>query len=162
MGLESYLLRLHGNDCTSLQIAEYSQRRFGIVPDLEQAPLTPAYTHFVFRDGHHVIEYEFFQDGDSCEVSLRFALCHPPSVDRVFVNQATELIKRFGLNATICEELPEDEPRIYTAADLTRFMANCAWSIARSRLYWQQMFDTEEIGLSVSDALQKFFHPVSV
>jgi len=34
---------------------------------------------------------------------------------------------------------------------------NCSWSIARSRAYWRQMFGTEEVGLSVSDALRKFF-----
>ena len=161
MGLESYLLRLRGQNCTAQRVVEYSQRRFGILRDHEQAPLSRAYSHFVFRDGLHVIEYEFLQESDSCEVSLRFALCHPPSIDRVFLAQVADLMTQFGMEATICEELPADAPTVYASGNLAQFTANCTWSIARSRAYWHQMFGSEEVGLSVTDALQKFFHGVS-
>jgi hypothetical protein len=104
-----------------------------------------------------VIEFEFFQAADGYEVSLRFALCHPSSVDRVFVEVALSLMSEFYLTATICEELPKDEPREYTSRDRDRFITNCCWSIARSRLLWRQMFGMEEAGLSVSDALRRYF-----
>ena len=160
MGLESYLLRLHGKDCDAQQIADYAQHCLGLVPDPEQYRLRDAYSHYVFRDGQHVIEYELLQDHGSCDVTMRFALCHPSSVDTIFIQQASNLMKQFAMQATICEELPDNEPRTYTVQDLGRLKTNCAWSMACCRQYWQRMFGTEEIGLSVCDALQRFFFRV--
>ena len=157
MGQECYLLRLHGKRSDAPEVAEYIQQRFGATPDPTQPPLSAAYSHFVFRDGLHVIEYEFYQASDSCGVSMRFALCHPPSVDPIFLAQACDLVSHFGLDATICEELPAGAPRVYAAADLDRFAANGAWSIAQSRGYWRQMFGPDEAGLSVRDARGRFF-----
>ena len=161
-GIESYILRLHGNDCDSLQIADYAQRCLGVVPDIEQSPLSDACSYYVYRDGLHVIEYELLQDHGSCQVTMRFALCHPSSVDSIFIQQAIDLMKHFNMEATICDELPDDALRTYTMQELARFKTNCAWSIACCREHWQQMFGTETIGLSVSDALQRFFHGLPV
>jgi hypothetical protein len=156
MGVESYLMRLRGNQSDLDEVVSYSSRMFGITPDLDQSALSSAYSHYVYRDDLHVIEFEFFQATGYYEVSIRFALCSPTSVDQVFIAHVLALMRNFTLIATICEELPEREPRDYNKEDAGRFIANCSWSIARSRTYWQQMFGTEEAGLSVSDALRKF------
>ncbi len=157
MGVESYLMRLQGNQSDLDEVIHYSRRMFGIALDLDQSPLSSAYSHYVYRDDLHIIEFEFFQASGYYEVSIRFALCSPTSIDQVFIAQALELMRSFNLTATICEELPEQEPREYKKECADRFSENCSWSIARSRAYWQQLFGTEEVGLSVSDALRKFF-----
>lgn len=156
MGMESYLLRLRGKQPDSEAFVMYSQR-LGIIPDPDEYALSSAYSHYVFRDPLHVIEYELFREDNSYEVSIRFALCHPSSVDQVFLAHALGLMKRFNMTATICEELPEGEPREYNTHDLDRFASNCYWSISRAREYWRAMFGTEEVGLSTRDALGKFF-----
>ncbi len=154
MGVESFLVRLRGQQPDLQEIVVYSRRALGIVPDPEQQVLTSAYSYYVFRDGKHVIEFEFFQARESFDISIRFALCHPPSVDQIFIGHALALMRRFHLIATICEELPEGEPTDYGKEYLDRFTANCSWSIARARGYWREMFGSEEMGVSVSDALR--------
>jgi hypothetical protein len=139
------------------RIAAFVQQSLGAVSDPDQSALSPAYTHYVYHDGSHVIEYELFQDADSAEVSLRFALCNSPSIDRVFTSQSAALMAAFGMVATICEELPAGEPNCYAFDDLSRFSSNCLWSINRSREYWSQMFGPERLPLSVADAVRKFF-----
>ena len=158
MGVESYLVRLRGEHRKASRVAEYARVSFGITSDFEQSPLSSAYSHFVFRDGTHVIEYEFFQDGSGYEVSLRFALCHPVSVDGVFLAQAANLMTQFDLVATICEELPAGVRVVYSANELDEFVAKCAWSITRSRGYWRKMFGTEVAGVSVAGALGRFVY----
>jgi hypothetical protein len=162
MGAESYLLRLRGQQSDLPSVVSYCRSSFGVMPDLQQFALSDAYSYYVFRDALHVIEFEFYQSVGSYEISIRFALCHPSSVDQVFLAHALALMKQFNLTATICEELPEGEPREYTAADYDRFAANCSWSIARSRAYWRQMFGSEEAGLSVSDAVRAYVLPKCV
>jgi hypothetical protein len=162
MGMESYLLRLRTRQSNIGQIAAFVQQSLGAVPDPDQSALSPAYTHYVYHDGSHVIEYELFQDGDSVEISLRFALCNSPSIDRVFTSQSTALMTAFGMAATICEEVPEGEPSCYAPDDLDRFSSNCMWSINRSREYWSQMFGSERLPLSVADAVRKFIYGETV
>jgi hypothetical protein len=140
----------------------YAQGSLGIVPDPTQHALSSAYSYYVFRDGLHVIEYEFLQEPESYEISMRFALCHPPSVDRVFLGHAVALTRQFNLTAIIGGELPEGEPAEYDTDNLERFAANCSWSIARDREYWRQMFGPEEMGLSVVDALRHFFYKENI
>ncbi|MGL4555302.1 MAG: hypothetical protein ACRC33_29395 [Gemmataceae bacterium] len=162
MGVESYLLRLRTPQCAPGPIAAFLQQSLKVVPDHDQSPLSPAYSHYVYRDGSHVIEYELFRVGDSTETSLRFALCNRPSIDRVFIEQAAALMAAFGSVATICEELPGGEPNNYNADALPRFATNCMWSINRSREYWSQMFGSERLPLSVAAAVQKFFYAEAV
>jgi hypothetical protein len=157
MGVESYLLRLRGQQSDLGSVISYSRLSFGIIPDQQQHALSRAYSHYVFQDASHIIEFEFFQATGYYEVSIRFALCNPSSVDQVFLAHAVALMSQFNLTATICEELPEGVPRDYNPADHDLFIAHCSWSIARSRDMWREMFGAEEAGLSVSQALRKFF-----
>lgn len=162
MGVECYLVRLRGPRRDGSEVAAYARAVLGAVLDPQPDALSGAHTHYALRSGPHVIEIELFQDGAACEVSLRFALCHPPSVDPEFIALTTDLMRQFDLVATICEELPEGEPRDYTAVDLGRFASNCTWSIARAREGWRQMFGSEEAGLSTLDCVRRFMYGEAV
>jgi hypothetical protein len=162
MGVESFLVRLRSRQPDLQAVVTYAQCSLGIVPDPKQHALSSAYSYYVFRDGLHVIEFEFLQERESYDISMRFALCHPPTVDRAFLAHAVVLTRQFDLTAIIGGELPEGEPAEYDKNNLERFAANCSWSIARDREYWRRMFGPEEMGLSVVDALQYFFHKENI
>lgn len=156
MGMESYLLRLHGNRSDRKNIVEFAQSSLGLVQDIDQFyARTPPYSYYVSRDGRHVIEFEFREENDQIDLSVRFALCHPSSVGPIFLGLIESLMEQFDLTATICENLPENEPREYSRFD-DRFAANCLWSISDAKSMWQRQFGPEEAGLSVSDALRRF------
>jgi hypothetical protein len=157
MGVESFLVRFGSRQPDLQAVVTYAQHSLGIVPDPQQHAMNSAYSYYVFRDGLHVIEFEFWQQRESYDISMRFALCHPPSVDRVFLDHAVALTRQFDLTAIIGGELPEGEPAEYNTDNLERFAANCSWSIGREREYWQRQFGPEEMGLSVVDALRHFF-----
>ena len=155
MGIESYLLKLTGRGMGMQELVRFGESVLGLTSDPQQYPLSKADSYYVYRDNRHVIEFELSQRTDHCQVSVRFALCNPVSVERVALPLVTALMDQFGMKATICEGLPEGEPREYSTGE--RFAANFSRSIARSREEWRQMFGPEEVGLSVSDALRKFF-----
>ena len=123
MGIESYLLRLGGNHETE-SVSRDLTSTLGFKPDPDQYAMT-GYSYHVYRDGHHVIECEVADRSTHCHVSLRFALCNPPSIDKFFIDVAAELMSRFHLTAVVCEHLPTDAPTQYDASNILQFTANC-------------------------------------
>ena len=163
MGVECYLLRLHGRQSDFEAAVDYSQSALGALRDPGSHFLDHVYSYFVFSDTSHVIESEFSPQPDCFEISLRFALCHPDSVRQVFLCLAQSLMRQFNMTATICEDLPEGEPREYGPSD-QRFADNCLWSMKSAQEEWRRDFGPEELGVSTSEALRHFFfepRPVS-
>lgn len=156
MGVESYLSRLTGQQDVNT-IGNYLISFLSAQPDSTQSAPSGSDQHFVFRDGRHVIEFELTQRGRFGQLSVRFAICHPASVDDVFVSIVTSLMAQLQMTATICEALPAGTPSEYGATEVTKFAANCRWSIESARKEWRRAFGPEEAGLSVSDACQKFY-----
>jgi hypothetical protein len=156
VGVESYLLRLRGRRSDVDSAVEYAQNAFGLAPDPEQTVLSNAYSYSAYRDGLHVIEFEYFRKDARFEISIRFALCNPSSIDQVFLGIVRSLMKKFDMTAQICEQLPKGEQTEYSVTEEDRFSANYSWSVEKSRERWRQMFGTEQAGLSVSNALQRF------
>jgi hypothetical protein len=157
MGSESYLLRMKGKEDTKA-VSNYLTSRLGFKPDLNQYAMTDKYSHYVLRDDRYVIECELVNRSPYSQISLRFALCNPDSVDEQFVAIASDLMSQFQMTAAICEELPADVPTEYDISDLSRFARYCTWSILRARQAWQKAYGSDEAGLSVSDACRKFLY----
>jgi hypothetical protein len=156
MGVESYLLRLTGQKDVQA-VGHYLTSVLGARPDSTQSPPSGSDQHFVIRDGRHVIECELARRGAFGQLSVRFAICHPTSVDDVFVNIIIYLIVQLQMTATICEMLPAGAPSQYGATEITEFAANCRWSIGHARNEWHKAFGSEEAGISVSDACRRFY-----
>jgi hypothetical protein len=112
----------------------------------------------VFRDGKHVVEFEVLsaRGRAPARVSMRFTLCHPDSVDRVFLEIATNLMTRQSLSASICEDLPDGTPRDYSQHEIGAFRVWCLWSIDHARRQWQRQFGPERIAVSTAAAWKHF------
>jgi hypothetical protein len=156
MGVESYLLRLTGQQDVKA-IGNYLTSALGAHPDSTQSAPSGSDQHFVIRDGRHVIEFELAQRGRFGQLSVRFAICHPASLDDVFVSIVASLMAQLQMTATICEVLPAGTPSEYDATEVTEFAANCRWSIDSARKEWHRAFGPEEAGVSVSDACRKYY-----
>jgi hypothetical protein len=156
MGVESYLVRLTGQQNVKT-IGNYLLSVIGAQPDPTQSVPSGSDQHFVIRDGRHVIEFELAQRGRFGQLSVRFAICHPASVDDVFVSIITSLIAQLRMTATICEFLPAGTPSQYGANEAAGFAVNCRWSIDYARKEWRRAFGSEEAGVSVADSCRKSY-----
>ena len=134
MGMECYLLRLEGSNSMDHMESDLIRLR-RMEPDSSYKTGSRGERYFVFRDGEHVIELELHpvSGGRVTKVSMRFALCHPDSVDRVFVEIAAGLMTRRNLSATICEDLPSGTQRDYSRHEIDAFRVWCLWSIENAR-----------------------------
>ena len=155
MGVESYLVRLTGHHDVET-VGQFLTLGLGAQPDHQSRP-SGNDEYFVLRDGRHVVEFELAKRGEVCELSIRFAICHPKSIDDVFVSIVTSLIKQLQMTATICELLPVGTPSRYDAVQAAKFATYCRWSIEHAREQWRRQFGSEEAGVSVSEACRKFY-----
>ncbi len=157
MGVESYLVRTSIKSSDLNAVISLAESQFGLVPDSDQSPLSGNDLYYVYRDGRHVIEFEFAQRGDAIQVSLRFALCNPESIDRIFIQQITKLLDHFDGTVTLCDK--RGIPMTYTRESLDAFAVYCLSDIERERGYWCEMFGRTVAGISVSEALRTFVLP---
>lgn len=158
MGMECYLLRLHGNssiDDVEADLAGLSHVERDVWPHMA----LHGERYYAFRDGRHVLEFELspVAEGHATDISLRFALCHPDTIGEVFVAIATGLMTRLGFSATIVEDLPEGVQRGYSPGEVDAFIPACLWTICNARQQWQRQFGPELMGVSVNDACRFFF-----
>lgn len=158
MGVESYLLRLNGG--CPLHNVESNLQSIGHV-ERDEWPHRAIHgeIYYVFKDGTHVIEFELCSapDGLDTEVNMRFAICHPNSIDKVFTDIAIALMSGLGLSASMCEDVPNGVQREFAPQQSSSFTACCLWSIANARGRWQRQFGMEQMGVSVDQACKYFF-----
>src|SRR5438874_2440398 len=67
--------------------------------DPDSVPLSGS-TFYLMDNGAQVVEIQLTES--PVQVSCRFTLCHPPSVDSVFLGLIRELMRRLGMEARIC------------------------------------------------------------
>jgi hypothetical protein len=162
MGMESYLVRMVGDAVDYPAVTRFAVSKLGLVAEPNQSPSTSTDTYYSYRDDRHVIEFEFSPRGESFQISVRFALCHPTSVDVIFSKLIFNFLDEFPLTAIICEELPPGNIRQFTAASKQDFERSYSLSVSQSRVYWRKMFGFQEAGMAVSDALQRYVFPTCV
>jgi hypothetical protein len=159
MGMESYLVRLTGKSAGLRPVVEFAERELGLVPDFGQHSHSGNELFFALRDGRHVIEFEIAHCESVFEISVRFALCNPPSVDEVFIRLITQLLERFDSTATVSDEPSEGTAKVFSRKTKDLFALEIHKSINRSRGYWRGMFGLEEAAVPVSEALRRFVLP---
>jgi len=158
MGMESYLVKIR------VPPAEYAAVRLFAESEFQLTPEPPGYvsgnsSYYSFRDGRHVIEWEFAPAHDQYPISVRFALCHPDTVDAVLIELVCRILDRFTAAATIVEPLPEGAARDHSAKTKAEFARDCRGSIQICRGYWRATFGPRTAGLSHADAMREFILP---
>ena len=158
MGMESYMVKIHVPQSDYSAVRQFSETELQLILE-PPGFFSRDYSYYSFRDGRHVIEWEFAPDRDKCEISMRFALCHPETVDDVFIGLVCRVLDRFNATATIVEPLPGGAVRDHSAQTKAECVRDCRGSIQICRGYWRATFGPRTAGLSHEDAMREFVLP---
>jgi hypothetical protein len=144
MGLEDHRIAL---DCTwtTESVVDLLRERL----DFALAELvSPTTVYLEYTDSQHIIEAEVFAADDHTHIALRFALCQPASVDRVFERLVRQLIEEVGATISGAEhEAPQHALRLNFDA------------IQVERVAWQRVFGAETLRTSCLGAIERFVAP---
>src|SRR6266849_4926910 len=111
MGFETFRVELRGGKAKFGEADEAIRKLPHIKPDPHSLP-TKGSTYYLFDDGRHAIELELMDS--PLRLSCRFTLCHPPSVDAVFLGLIRELMNRLGMEARICDDVGPEHASSYS------------------------------------------------
>lgn len=156
MGFESFRVELAGGPATFEQAAEAVRRLPRVRPD-PGTGLWPDSRYYLFDDGRHVIEIEVAPRPVS--VSLRFALCHPPSVDAALIELVRQLFDRLGMEARICEDVPSGEAQSFSADRLSEFSETVRRAVVRPRAAWVAQFGPDQFPATTRDVFERVILP---
>lgn len=156
MGFEHFRVELRGGQITYAQAAEIIRRLPNIKPDRESIPLSGS-TYFLMDNGSHVIELELMEA--TVQVSCRFTLCHPPSIDAAFLSFVRELMMRLGMKARNIEgDRPEDD-RSFSLGEFTEFSAITSHWIAVRRAEWIAGFGDRTLAATTNEVYKQLILP---
>src|SRR5438105_5008432 len=102
MGFETFRVELGGGRATHCDALAAIRGLQHVGPDDDSIPIEGS-TFYVVNDEQHVIEVEV-KDAP-VRLSCRFILCHPPSVDTIFLGIVQELLVRLGMEVRICDDV---------------------------------------------------------
>jgi hypothetical protein len=100
-------------------------------------------TFLRYEDSDHIIECSVSHRAP-CHVSLRFALCHPPTIDAVFIGIASNIGLAFDAHCNI------------PGVDRDDLAGALLPDIATDRALWQRNFGTTFARLSCQGAMQRY------
>ena|SRR5581483_668305 len=156
MGFEHFRVELRGG-CTRYAEADETIRRLPHVRlDPDPAPL-PRSIFYVMDDGTHVLELELMDS--PVHLSCRFTLCHPPSVDGVFLGLIRELMVRLGMEVRICDDVRPEHARSFSLDEFAEFSAATPHYIAVRRAEWIAAFGDQRIGATTNEVYQRVILP---
>jgi hypothetical protein len=149
MGFESFQVRLEGGQSTQKDVVATLVTLDGVSRDRE-AEFTPGWPCFLFRDGRHAIEVEVAEGCAS--ISCRFTLCHPPSVDKAFLDLIKRFMERFGMRARICDDVTPEHSNDFALDHFDEFAQATLGYIAARRLEWKSMFGDQQMAATTAEA----------
>jgi hypothetical protein len=156
MGFESFRIELHGGSAMFPQAQEEIRVFPQVRLDQQSLPMKGS-TYYVFRDGRHVIEMEL-RDAP-VKITCRFTLCHPPSIDAVFLHWVRELMLRLGMEATICDDVGPEHRHSFSLTQFTEFSAATLDYIAMRRGEWNAAFGLEPLSATTNEVYQRIILP---
>lgn len=118
----------------------------------------PGESHLRWEDREHIIEIEVAAAARTT-MSLRFAVCHPNSIDDVFADLVVHLAAKLKADVLIAEDVQPDDPGLGWAfspsqpTDLRRALVQC---IPKKRLLWRAEFGNAEARVSCREAIDRF------
>src|SRR5438128_10385699 len=110
-------------------------------------------TFYVFDDGQHSIELELMDS--PVRLSCRFTLCHPASVDSVFVGLVRDLMIRLGMEAKICDDVRPEDSHAFSLHEFAEFSTLTSRSIAARRTEWIAAFGDEPMAATTNEVYQR-------
>ncbi|MBX9625074.1 MAG: hypothetical protein K2X82_14800 [Gemmataceae bacterium] len=156
MGFESFRVELRGGHATRAQADEAVRLLPHATPDAGAVP-SPGSTYYTVTDRRHVIEVEV--SGDPPRVSLRFTLCHPPSVDAAFLALVRDLMARLGMGARVCDDVPPEQAGPFPLVRFAEFADLASQVICARRAEWAANFGPAEFPATTPEVYEKVILP---
>jgi len=156
MGFEAFRVELRGGKAQYRETDEVLRKLPHIQPDPYSVPIKGS-TFYVSADGQHVIELEL--KDSPVRVSCRFTLCHPPSVDAVFLGLVRELMVRLGMEAKICDDVRPEHSRPFSLLEFTELAAIISGYVAARRAEWISAFGAQALAATTNEVYQRIILP---
>jgi hypothetical protein len=156
MGVEDFLVRIETDANSTTVVAELLTIP-GVIRDTAAIRMA-SYIFLRFEDEEHIVELEI-QDRKPCVVSLRFALCHPSSIEQVFGALVGQIARVLAGRVSIAEDVEPDVVPVGTAFGPPHWNSlNAAIDacVDKKRRLWQADFGTKTARASCREALEKF------
>ncbi len=113
--------------------------------------------YYIFDDSKHIIELEISQrEANIIKISCRFAVCHPISIDNVFIELIIIIAKKLKSKIEILDETPNGDPYQFFYPEYEKFETVLKKTIEIKRNYWMQDFGSETASLRTSEAIKKY------
>ncbi len=156
MGFESFRVELRGGRSEYGEADEAIRNLPHIKLDQHSLP-TQGSTYYVMDDGEHAIELEV---ADSpVRLSCRFTLCHPPSVDSVFLGLVRELMIRLGMEVRICDAVHPEHAHPFSLKQFAEFSDVTSRYIAARRAEWIAEFGDEPFPATTNEVYERVILP---
>jgi hypothetical protein len=156
MGFESFRVELRGGSVTYPQADDAVRKLPHVRPDEQSVPL-PGSTFYLIADGQHTIEVELMVS--PVRLSCRFTLCHPPSVDAVFLGVVRELMSRLGMEVKICDDVGPEDAHPFSVQAFAQFSAAIARYIAARRAEWIAAFGDKTMAATTNEVCERIILP---
>jgi hypothetical protein len=156
VGFESFRVELSGGPATLAQANEAVRRLPHVRPDLESG-LWPDSQYYAADDGRHLIEIEV--SPDPVRVSIRFTLCHPPSVEAALVDIVRQLATQLGMEVRICADVPPPDDLPFSAAQMRQFAEAVRRAAAGPRTEWIAQFGSDQFPASTREVFERVILP---
>ena len=156
MGFESFQVTLRGGQVGHAEVNETVR----ILPHMKldpQSAFSPSSICYVMDDGQHVIEVELMDAPVS--LSCRFTLCHPDTIDFAFLGLLRRLMVRFGMEATIRDEVRPEHEHSFPLAEFAELSACLPEYIATRRSEWIAEFGTARIAATSAECFRRIILP---
>jgi hypothetical protein len=156
MGFEHFQVELRGATA-NFGVADKVVRELPHIKLDRESALMPGGTYYLYHDGQHAIELEL--SDKPVRVSCRFTLCHPPSVDAVFLRFVRDLMTRLGMEAKICDDVLPEHARSFALDDFATFSAATLRYTAARRTEWIAAFGDEPMAATTNEVFQRIILP---
>lgn len=156
MGFESFRLELRGGQSTYAEAKETIRQHPHVKLDPQSPPMKGS-AFYIVEDGRHVIEVEV-KDAP-VRISCRFTLCHPPSVDLVFLDLVRELMLQLAMEAWICDDIQPTNVQPFSLTRFAEFSSIALRAISARRTEWIAAFGTEQMAATTNEVHEKIILP---
>jgi hypothetical protein len=156
VGFESFRVELSGGTAT---FAEANSAVRGL-PDARPDPVSgiwPDSEFYVIDDGRHVIEVQVAPR--PVHISVRFTLCHPPSVDAALVAVVRGLTARLGMRVRIIEDVAPEDARPFAADEMAEFAASVRRAVSGPRAAWVAEFGPDQCAAGSREVYERIILP---
>jgi hypothetical protein len=149
MGIEAFSLRIVGIDHAAALV--FMKQRLGF-RDSRVQPRSQLEWLVDYEDNSHLIESEIRSSKDQDQISLRFALCQPSTIDALLIGITTHIVAQLGGKVHISGSSHSGPFEWFSAPTVLE----CSSVMLQERGVWQAMYGTSTVKLSCAEALEHF------